>query len=220
MLAIRAVLCSRLAGDGRGDRELGSSAGTATSTSFWTIFYAFPGTMRPNARRVICSAWCPGLPDADWGLESDVVTNSGVQACIHPEYHRVGSNAQEEWVYTCKKKPLGTDFLPLLMILDAKVPEVVMPTADKAALKKATRAAAKATIDISNVIAGAKCGCGYVAALGLPPHPDSHCPRDHPCAAHTRPPEMGHVSHSSIVARAAELLRVILRMCSSPGFFP
>ena len=124
-------------------------------------------------------------------------------------------------MYTCKKKVLGTDFLPLLMVPDAKVPEVVLRHQEKkATVKKAMMAATKGTIDISGLILGAKCGCGYVAALGLPPHPDSHCPRDHPCAAHTRPPEMGHVSHSSIVARAAELLRVILRMCSSPGFFP
>ena len=43
--------------------------------------------MPPYTRRVLCSTWCPGLPDADWGLESDVVANLGLQgntsvACI------------------------------------------------------------------------------------------------------------------------------------------
>ena len=47
--------------------ECRPGSGPATSPSFWTISHAFPGAMPPCTRRVVCSTWCPGLPDADWG---------------------------------------------------------------------------------------------------------------------------------------------------------
>jgi len=106
--------------------------------------------------------------DLDWMMGNmdkvmaGVIENSAVVlACIHPEYNRVGGNAHKEWVYTCKKKVLGTDFLPLLMVPEAKVPEVVLRHQEKkATVKKAMMAATKGTIDISGLILGAKCGCG------------------------------------------------------------
>ena len=52
---------------------------TRTSTSFWTTSHEFSGCVPPYTRRVLCSTWCPWPSDADWGLESNVVTNLGLQ---------------------------------------------------------------------------------------------------------------------------------------------
>ena len=52
----------------------------ATSTSFWTISRAFLSATPPRTRCGPCSTWCPGLPHADWCLQSDVMPDLGLQA--------------------------------------------------------------------------------------------------------------------------------------------
>ena len=55
-------------------------AGAATSTSFWTISEGCLGSSPPHTRRALCSTWLPCLVDADWGLRSDLMTDSCLQA--------------------------------------------------------------------------------------------------------------------------------------------
>ena len=47
---------------------------------FWTISRALLSSTHPHTHRVICSTSCPYCLGADWCLESDVVTNLGLQA--------------------------------------------------------------------------------------------------------------------------------------------
>ena len=56
-----------------------SQAGTATSTSFWTCFPHSIGPLPPCTRRVLCSTRKRCSSSADWALESDGVTNLGLQ---------------------------------------------------------------------------------------------------------------------------------------------
>ena len=53
----------------------GMPMGAATSTSFWTIFRALSSSTRCGP----CSTWCSGLPHADWCMQSDVMSNLGLQ---------------------------------------------------------------------------------------------------------------------------------------------
>ena len=46
----------------------------------------FPSPPPPHTRCVMCPAQCPCLPDADWCLQSDVMTNSCLQGGIVTEY--------------------------------------------------------------------------------------------------------------------------------------
>ena len=56
----------------------------ATSTLFWDHFpRVFPAPPPPRTRCGPCSTWCPGLPHADWCLQSDVVPNLGRCAMLY-----------------------------------------------------------------------------------------------------------------------------------------
>ena len=52
---------------------------TMTSTSFWAISHASPGHAPPCTRRVLCYTRCLGLPGADWGWRSGIVSDLGLQ---------------------------------------------------------------------------------------------------------------------------------------------
>ena len=55
---------------------------TATSTSFWTISRALLSFTAPHTHRVPCSTSCLSWSGADWCLDSDVVTDVGLQVAL------------------------------------------------------------------------------------------------------------------------------------------
>ena len=56
-----------------------SPQGTATTTSFWSIYRALLSPSPPRMHRVLYSTSCLHYPGADWCLKSDAVANLGLQ---------------------------------------------------------------------------------------------------------------------------------------------